>query len=733
LLERKKEVVHDLDFNPRAIEALVAALRYETLDEIIGSNPGLWAVHDREVSRDFLKALEKDLLERTLRHLSDLHQSRLWRLAVHRRSFKREALEKLCGTKDEANELRSILVTRYLLNFYKGVLSLNPIVREISLSHLREESAEFKQAHSGAADYHLRHFKAKQIVGSQTQLGDSFAELRYHLVMAGRESELGVIGQRFTDHLKREIKSVSPVPANAEELDERVGVLTALLGSAGAKGLEYHLARCLQSRGKAGDIQQAVVHAERALGHGAPESAWYLLANLKRQPEGPDAAIAVVRRGIQELKNPDLTAPLYQLGAEILSGANKTDAAVALLKEGIKVIPPDKSLFSLYQICADLLSKVGKIEGDDGAVALLKEGIKVIPPEKNLFSLYQICAKLLSEVGKIEGDDGAVALLKEGIKVIPPEKNLFSLYQICAKLLSEVGKIEGDDGAVALLKEGIKVIPPEKNLFSLYQICADLLSKVGKLEEAMKLLNEGLAVVPANKTPWPQKGLLYLIERLETPQPVVSPVFSTPPPDANAAVDEPELYVSYAWGDETPDGIQRERVVNEMCDAVANTGRVVGRDRTVMKPGDSIDAFADKIAKAPRIVAVISAKSLHSKFCMVDEIYSAYQRCGFRRDEFRLKVIALVMGDAKPLLSEDIALVKHWKAVHDKERTALLDVDSERKELERWAKVHKLGEMCERLLGMLDAIKDTIMPRGYENIVGGNFQEVIARLPPKRT
>jgi tetratricopeptide (TPR) repeat protein len=60
--ERKREVVHDLDCNPRAIEALVSALRYESLDEIIESNPGLWAVHDREVSRDFLKALERDLL-----------------------------------------------------------------------------------------------------------------------------------------------------------------------------------------------------------------------------------------------------------------------------------------------------------------------------------------------------------------------------------------------------------------------------------------------------------------------------------------------------------------------------------------------------------------------------------------------------------------------------------------------------------------------------------------------
>jgi hypothetical protein len=41
--------------------------------------------------------------------------------------------------------------------------------------------------------------------------------------------------------------------------------------------------------------------------------------------------------------------------------------------------------------------------------------------------------------------------------------------------------------------------------------------------------------------------------------------------------------------------------------------------------------------------------------------------------------------------------------------------------------------MCDHLLDMLDAIKDIIMPRGYENIVKGNFNEVIDRLPPKGT
>ncbi|MEI2718948.1 MAG: hypothetical protein V9E87_02215 [Gemmatimonadales bacterium] len=236
-LERKLDLVKALDFNPRAIEALVGALAYDSLDEIIGSKPGLWDTRDRVVSREFLDALERDLLERTLTHLEMAHQKRLRRLAVHRRSFKREALEKVCVTKDEAAALRTILITNYLINSRNGLLSLNPIVREIALGHLKEEAAECRQAHSAAADYHLRHFKAKQIVGSQTTLGESFAEVRYHLVQAGREAEIRDIGHRFTDHLRQDITSVSPVPKDPEDLAERIGILSVLLSEGGAKGL----------------------------------------------------------------------------------------------------------------------------------------------------------------------------------------------------------------------------------------------------------------------------------------------------------------------------------------------------------------------------------------------------------------------------------------------------------------------------------------------------------------
>jgi tetratricopeptide (TPR) repeat protein len=480
---RLMELVRDLDYNPRAIEALVSALRYESLDEIIGSNPGLWAVRDREVSREFLEVLERDLMSRTLRHLDEVHIRRLRKLAVHRRSFKREALEKICRNKDEVSELRAVLTTRFLLNFYKGEVSVNPIVKEISLAHLRNDPAAFRQAHASAAEYHMRHFKAKQIVGSHSKLGGSFAELRYHLTQAGRLDELTSLSHRFTDHLKLEINSGSPVPSDREELDERIGVLAILLGNGGAKGLEYHLARCLTARGHPGDLERAIQHAELAVGRGASEEAWLQLIRLKARTAGIDAALPIVRAASAEMGV--AAAPVYRLGADILGSVGRTEEAAALLRDGIAIIPPERGAFSLYQACADLLALAGRV---DEAVALLGDGIKVIPPEQSA-PLYQACADLLAVAHRTEE---AMALLQVGIKVIPPEQSV-PLYRACANLLTVAGRI---DEAVALLRDGIKAIPPARGAFSLYQACADVLARAGRIDEAVALLQDGIRVVP---------------------------------------------------------------------------------------------------------------------------------------------------------------------------------------------------------------------------------------------
>ncbi len=785
---RKEEIVRDLDFNPRAIEALVGALRYDSLDEIIGSNPGLWAVRDRDVSRHFLRALERDLLERTMRHLDIAHQRKLWHLAVHRRNFRREALEQLCTTKEEATDLRTILLTRFLLNFYKGVLVLNPIVREISLGHLKENPSEFRKAHSRAADYHLRHFKPKQIIDDHEKLGESFAELRYHLVMAGRLDELTKIGHRFTDHLKRELNSSTPVPIDREELEERIGVLSVLLEDKGAKGLEYHLARCLQARSNLGDIQLAIEHAENALGSGAREVNWHLLAELKLEAEGVDAAVAVIRRGLNSLQSPDASAPLYQFGAEIFAKAGRDTEAASLLRKGILTVPPGKNLFSLYQLMCEVLCRGGK---PLQAIAVAMEGFSWIPERAKRYKLAEAAIYLCAGTGN-PATLGGLTLPKAGVTFGQQQMDLARVLQRQmnddwrgAADAARVARREFPDYFALCVLEAFSRLALGEAASAWHilgtfpkltyntgdphvwlavfihlrrqsrtEAHAMLMQYMGRPIHESRELNEKFLLrlwdeqevgpechrlcfqfprMPASLT-----GLKASVWRVPFAKPVLSAGMADVERREQGTAKlqesaEHEIYVSYAWGeDSTVEGQKREEIVDRLCDAIRSSGREIARDKKRLSAGESIERFAQEISRARCIIAVISTKFLHSEFCMPQELFRAYRRCDFQRDEFQKKVIALVIDDAVNFFTEKDALVSlasHWKEKTKRLRNALETIDPTRRSSDVWKSVELQEDMVPFLPEMLMVLRDIIMKRGFEDIVADGFQEVISRLP----
>jgi internalin A len=233
-------------------------------------------------------------------------------------------------------------------------------------------------------------------------------------------------------------------------------------------------------------------------------------------------------------------------------------------------------------------------------------------------------------------------------------------------------------------------------------------------------------------------GLNHPVHRLQFAKPVLPAQVTTNAVDKTASAPDlqsrtPEIYVSYAWGeDSTEEGRKREEIVDRLCEVVRASGRVIGRDKERMRGGDSIERFAQEISRAKRIVAVISEKSLHSDFCMAHELFRAYRRCDYQRLEFQEKVIALVMDDAKPLLKGDLALValaKHWKQKFEHLHTELQSVDPNRRNHDLWVFVDLMEDMVERLPGMLAALKDIVMKRGFDEIVEDGFKEVLNRLP----
>ncbi|GAA5508413.1 TIR domain-containing protein [Novipirellula caenicola] len=193
-----------------------------------------------------------------------------------------------------------------------------------------------------------------------------------------------------------------------------------------------------------------------------------------------------------------------------------------------------------------------------------------------------------------------------------------------------------------------------------------------------------------------------------------------------------KVYVSYAWGDQTTeDGTKRERIVDLLCTSLNRLGIQIGRDKNNIKPGGSIQAFASEIARSKRIIAVLSEKSLKSKYCMVYELFQAYRRCNFDRDEFRAKVVALVLDDAKPYLESDSgikSIVEFWKDQCKQQRATLEEKDPKGFSQDELSWLQAMEEMTQRLASMIAVINDSVMPRGFNAICDDNFSDVLARL-----
>jgi glycosyltransferase involved in cell wall biosynthesis/tetratricopeptide (TPR) repeat protein len=413
-VERKLDLVNALGCNPRAIETLVSTLAFESLDEVIGRYPGFWSVQDRSMSREFLKKLERDLLERSVERLSPEHYNRLILLSVHRKNFEQAVFQLLCdGKRAESRELAHALVTHFLLNHVGGWYSVQPVVREIGLAHLRDHDADFKQAHARAADYYVRPLKARDDSGFNSRLLNSFAEARYHLYHAGKNEELRELLVQMIDVARAEFNTTAPVPSLPELLNERIGILTILLEGSAPGGLHYYMARCLNARRATGDLKKAVEHARIATaGRRAPADAWVLLAQLLEASNDKAGAIDAIYKALDSVPTQDKRFALYHYGAGLLAGAGKVSDALILLQEGILNVPAEKSAAALYLKAAELYVEEGR---SDMAIGLLQDGLQRVPMRQNAVALYRFLVQtLVKEDRADEANKLLVTAIAEG-------------------------------------------------------------------------------------------------------------------------------------------------------------------------------------------------------------------------------------------------------------------------------------------------------------------------------
>lgn len=423
--ERLADVVAWVDGNPRALRAIVAALAYEPLDELIELQRDSWDLREQHISPDLLYELETQLVGKVLQRLEAVDREVLYGLSVFRKAFNLDGFNLFLAPHPNRTLIRTCLIDNLLVKHLgRGWYSLEKVVREVATHSLSETSQLYRENHAIAGRHYARHFSAKRVVGA-AMLGGNFVEAKFHYIQAHKIEELNRIAIRFMERIQADIHWGTPAPSEAHELDERIILLSVLLQEKTIPCLDYHLALCLEKRNQATDLQRAFYHAKHAVEwRQVTCDPWLLVIRLAEQLEGSERAIALGKRGFKQLSTDKGLEVLCQYLAKLLVNNGKTEEAINLLQDGIAKVPADKGLFSLYQSCAELLARDGQT-GE--AVKLLQDGIAKIPPQKGG---YKLSESLLSLAAKAQRQDWLEAFLARprALEAESPQHDLAEVF-----------------------------------------------------------------------------------------------------------------------------------------------------------------------------------------------------------------------------------------------------------------------------------------------------------------
>jgi internalin A len=179
----------------------------------------------------------------------------------------------------------------------------------------------------------------------------------------------------------------------------------------------------------------------------------------------------------------------------------------------------------------------------------------------------------------------------------------------------------------------------------------------------------------------------------------------------------PEIFISYAWGDDSSETARkRADVVDSLCATLANEGWNIIRDKNAMRSGDLISGFMKRIGFADHVIVVLSDKYLRSPYCMA-ELYGIYQRSVGEKEDFLRRIVPLALDDARFGNWRDrLVYTKHWRAEFEGMELNFKDLG------EADFRLYKsMQEWHNRIGDMLAYLNDVLAPHGFDDIVRDDF------------
>jgi internalin A len=180
---------------------------------------------------------------------------------------------------------------------------------------------------------------------------------------------------------------------------------------------------------------------------------------------------------------------------------------------------------------------------------------------------------------------------------------------------------------------------------------------------------------------------------------------------------KPEYFVSYAWGDDTPEGLEREAEVNRFCDAAAAKGIEIIRDRTAMHPGDRISKFIKRIGRGDLIFIFMSDKYLKSTYCMT-ELFEIWRNCGeedvalIQRTRIRVLPCARI-----ETFEERTQYVLYWNKKLEEMDARVKNHGLRIIAIEDLLDYRRMETFVGKTPDMLRLVKDILKPRKFEDFI----------------
>ena len=179
------------------------------------------------------------------------------------------------------------------------------------------------------------------------------------------------------------------------------------------------------------------------------------------------------------------------------------------------------------------------------------------------------------------------------------------------------------------------------------------------------------------------------------------------------------------WGDATAEGREREAVVDRLCEAAEQRGLVILRDKNVLRLGDSIEKFMQRLAGGDRIFVILSDKYLRSPYCMY-ELMEVWRKCSAEEEKFLTRVrIYIVPGTKVYTLSDRAQYAIHWRQEYERVPTLIHDHGADVVGRRGFQEYKLMGDFRRSVAEILETVVDRLQPRNFDDLAKFGLDDLV--------